>query len=68
MRVDIEVENKKIFDQIAAKGCQLYALTPQDQVAWKKALQPVYTEFTPIIGTELVKATQQEVERLSKAK
>ena len=68
MRVDIEVENKQIFDQIAAKGCQLYALTPQDQVAWKKALQPVYTEFTPLIGTELVKATQQEVERLSKGK
>jgi C4-dicarboxylate-binding protein DctP len=68
MREEIEVENKKIFEQIAAKGCQMYALSPQEQLAWKKALQPVYTEFTPIVGTELVKESQQEVERLSKAK
>jgi C4-dicarboxylate-binding protein DctP len=68
MRDDIEVENKKIFEQIAGKGVQVYALTAEDQVTWKKALQPVYTEFTPIIGTDLVKATQQEVERLSKTK
>jgi C4-dicarboxylate-binding protein DctP len=68
MRADVEVENKKIFEQIAAKGCQLYALTAQDQAVWKKTLQPVYTEFTPIVGTELVKESQQEIERLSKTK
>lgn len=67
-RADIEVDNKKLFEQIAAKGCQLYSLTKADEVAWKKALQPVYTEFAPKIGADLVKDIQQEVEKLSKGK
>jgi C4-dicarboxylate-binding protein DctP len=68
MRAEIEADNKKVFDQIAAKGSQVHMLTATEQAAFKKALQPVYTEFTPIIGTELVTETQKEVERLSKAK
>ncbi|HUJ88977.1 MAG TPA: hypothetical protein VLX12_02185, partial [Syntrophorhabdales bacterium] len=67
-RADIEVDNKKLFEQIAAKGCQLHTLTKADEVAWKKALQPVYTEFAPKIGADLVRDIQQEVEKLSKGK
>jgi C4-dicarboxylate-binding protein DctP len=67
-RADIEVENAKLFRQIAAKGCQLYTLTKADEAAWKKALQPVYTEFVPKIGADLVKDIQQEVEKLGKGK
>jgi C4-dicarboxylate-binding protein DctP len=67
-RADVEVENETILKQLAAKGCQVYTLSPAEQAVWKKALQPVYTEFVPKIGTELVKEVQQEVERLAKAK
>ena len=67
-RAEIEVDNKKVFDQIAAKGCQVHMLTAAEQAAFKKALQPVYTEFTPVIGADLVKETQTAIERLSKTK
>jgi len=67
-RAEIGAQNKKYFDEIAAKGCQVHFQTKPEEAAWKKALQPVYTEFAPQIGADLVKATQQEVERLSKGK
>jgi C4-dicarboxylate-binding protein DctP len=67
-RVEIEQDDKQVFDQIAAKGGQVYTLTPADVVIWRKALQPVYTEFTPKIGVELVQEVQQEVERITKGK
>jgi C4-dicarboxylate-binding protein DctP len=67
-RAEVEVENTSILKQLAAKGCQVYTLSPADQAVWKKALQPVYTEFLPKIGADLVKQVQQEVEELSKAK
>lgn len=67
-RADVEVENETILKQLAAKGCQVYTLSPAEQAAWKKTLQPVYTEFVPKIGTDLVKEVQQEVEKLSKTK
>ncbi len=67
-RADIEVENTSILKQLAAKGCQIHTLSPAEQAAWKKVLQPVYTEFVPKIGADLVKEVQQEVEDLSKTK
>jgi C4-dicarboxylate-binding protein DctP len=67
-RAEVEVENTSILKQLAAKGCQVYTLSPADQAVWKKALQPVYTEFSPKIGADLVKQVQQEVEELSKTK
>jgi C4-dicarboxylate-binding protein DctP len=67
-RAEMEVENKKIFEQIAAKGCQVHYLSPDEQLVLKKALQPVYEEFTPKIGANLVKESQQEVEKLIKTK
>ena len=67
-RADVEVENETIMKQLAAKGCQVYTLSPAEQFVWKKTLQPVYTEFAPKIGSDLVREVQQEVERLSKTK
>jgi len=67
-RVEIQAEDKNIFEQIAAKGCQVVDIAQAEQLAWKKALQTVYQEFGPKIGTNLVKEAQQEVERLSKVK
>ena len=36
MRADIEVDNKKIFEQIAAKGSQMYALLPKSRWPGKR--------------------------------
>ena len=67
-RQEIVADDEKVFEQIKAKGCQLLVLTPAEQAIWKAALQPVYTEFGPKIGSDLVKEAQREVERLGKAK
>ena len=67
-RKEIEEEDREVFKQIAAKGCQVTTLTPAEQVAWKKALQPVYTEYGPKIGLDLIKEAQAEVEKTSKEK
>ena len=65
-RAEVEVENGTILKQLTAKGCQVYTLTPAEQAVWKKTLQPVYTEFGPKIGSDLVKEVQQEVATLEK--
>jgi len=67
-RAEIFEDDKKIFSQVAAKGVQVITLTPPEQASWKKALQLVYQEFSPKIGSDLVKEAQLEAERLSKAK
>ncbi len=67
-RQEIVAEDEKVFEQIKAKGCQLEVIPPADLTKWKATLQPVYTEFGPKIGSDLVKEAQREVERLSKAK
>jgi tripartite ATP-independent transporter DctP family solute receptor len=67
-RVEIEQEDRKIFEQIAAKGVQVATLTPAEQANWKKALHVVYADFSNEIGPDLVKEAQQEVEKMTKAK
>jgi C4-dicarboxylate-binding protein DctP len=67
-RQEIVTEDEKVFEQIKAKGCQLIVLTPAEQASWKAVLQPVYTEFGPKIGSDLVKEAQREAERLGKGK
>ena len=67
-RKEIIAEDEKVFDQIKAKGCQVIVLTPAEQASWKAALQPVYTDYGPKIGSDLVKEAQKEAERLSKTK
>jgi C4-dicarboxylate-binding protein DctP len=67
-RAEIIEEDKKVFSQVAAKGVQVITLTPAEEASWKKALQLVYQEFSPKIGSDLVKEAQLEAERLSKAK
>ena len=67
-RVEIEQEDQKIFEQIAAKGVQVATLTPAEQASWKKVLQVVHTEFSNEIGPDLIKEAQQEVEKLTKTK
>jgi TRAP-type C4-dicarboxylate transport system substrate-binding protein len=61
-RQEIVVDDEKVFDQIKAKGCQMTILSLAEQASWKVALQPVYTEFGPKIGSDLVKEAQKEGE------
>ncbi len=65
-RQEIVVDDEKVFDQIKAKGCQVIVLTPAEEASWKAALQPVYTEFGPKIGSDLVKEAQKEAESKGK--
>lgn len=65
-RAEIVVDDKKVFDQIKAKGCQVSFLTPADVNEWKKALQPVYTEYGPKIGLDLIQEAQKEIEKIIK--
>ncbi len=67
-RAEIVEDDKKIFGQVAAKGVQVITLTPPEQASWKNALQLVYQEFSPKIGSDLVKEAQLEAAKLSKAK
>jgi C4-dicarboxylate-binding protein DctP len=67
-RAEVIEDEKKVFAQIAAKGVQVITLTPAEELSWKKALQAVYQEFAPKIGSDLVKEAQLEAEMLSKAK
>ena len=65
-RVEIEKLDASLFDQVAQKGIQVHVQTPAEEADWEKALQAVYSEFTPMIGPDLVKETQQAVEKLLK--
>ena len=67
-RAEIIPEDQKTLQEIAAKGCQVHMLSQSEQAAFKKILRSVYTEFGPKIGSDLVRETQQEVERLSGGK
>jgi C4-dicarboxylate-binding protein DctP len=67
-RVEIEQEDKSIFETIAGKGVQVATLTPAEQAQWKKVLHIVYTDFSNEIGPDLVKEAQQEVERMTKTR
>jgi len=65
-RAEIVVDDKKVIDQIKAKGCQVIFLTPDEEREWKKALKPVYTEYGPKIGMDIVREAQKEIERIVK--
>jgi TRAP-type C4-dicarboxylate transport system substrate-binding protein len=62
----MEEEVESYFQQAAAKGIQVHVQTPAEEAQWKKVMQPVYTEFVPMIGPDLVKETQQAGEKIKK--
>ena len=67
-RAEMAEQDVLLLQQVVAKGCQLHTQTPVEEAAWKKTLQPVYKEFAPMIGADLVKETQEAVEKLGKEK
>jgi C4-dicarboxylate-binding protein DctP len=65
-RKEMDEQEASLFQEAAAKGTQVHVQTPAEEAQWKKVLQPVYTEFVPMIGPDLVKETQQAVEKIAK--
>ncbi|MGB9805037.1 TRAP transporter substrate-binding protein [Desulfofundulus sp.] len=49
--------NDKNFKQIESSGkVKIHIQTPQERVEWLAAFTPLYRQFTPVIGNELVEA------------
>ena len=66
MRAEMKDDNAKIFDRIAEAGNEVHHLTPQEEAAWKKALQPLYEKYGPEIGQDLIEKLQKQSAALSK--
>lgn len=49
-----ELNKQRIFDA----GSNVRVLTPDQRAAWVRALQPVWQEFTPDIGVDVIAAAQ----------
>src|SRR5262252_7753454 len=54
-------ENDEALDAIRKSGkSQVLALTPEQKAAWRKALEPVYSEMTPRVGKDTIAEFQKE--------
>ncbi|RAP76319.1 DctP family TRAP transporter solute-binding subunit [Paenibacillus montanisoli] len=54
------INQKQWREMQADSNLQVYALSKDDQSHWRQLLQPVYDEFSPVIGRELM----SDLERL----
>ncbi len=60
-----EQENKAALEAIRKSGkTTVYALTPQEKAAWRKALLPVRKEMEPRVGTDILSAIDKEAAAL----
>lgn len=50
--------DQKSFENLKAAGVQVTDLTEEQRQAFIKAFQPVYDEFTPVIGQEFIDAAR----------
>ncbi|MDQ0285754.1 C4-dicarboxylate-binding protein DctP [Desulfofundulus luciae] len=49
--------NEKNFKQIESSGkVKIHTLTPPERIEWQAAFTPLYRQFKPVIGNELVEA------------
>ena len=56
-----QTENDNALEEIRKSGkSQLLALTPEEKAAWRKALDPVYTEMTSRVGKDIIAEFQRE--------
>ena len=57
-------DNDRALEAIRRSGkTAIYHLTPQEQAAWRRAMQPVYRQMENRIGPELIEAITRETER-----
>jgi C4-dicarboxylate-binding protein DctP len=56
-----QTENDSALEEIKKSGkSQVLALTPEEKTAWRKALEPVYTEMTSRVGKDVIAEFQKE--------
>jgi C4-dicarboxylate-binding protein DctP len=56
-----QTENDSALEEIKKSGkSQLVALTPEQKAAWRKALDPVYTEMASRVGKDTIAEFQKE--------
>jgi C4-dicarboxylate-binding protein DctP len=56
-----QTENDNALEEIKKSGkSQVLALTPEEKAAWRKALEPVYTEMTSRVGKDIIAEFQKE--------
>jgi C4-dicarboxylate-binding protein DctP len=56
-----QTENDTALEEIKKSGkSQLVALTPEQKAAWRKALDPVYTEMASRVGKDTIAEFQKE--------
>jgi len=55
-------ENDDALEEIKKSGkSQVLALTPEQKAAWRKALEPVYTEMVSRVGKDIIAEFEKEV-------
>ncbi len=56
--------NQQFLEKLKqVSGLHFTVLTPEDKKIWQKAMQPVYDQFSPIIGKEYIQAVQSIKEK-----
>src|SRR6266851_812664 len=59
-------ENDDALEEIKKSGkSQIIALTPEQKAAWRKALEPVYTEMVSRVGKDILAEFEKEVNSVS---
>jgi C4-dicarboxylate-binding protein DctP len=59
-------ENDDALEEINKSGkSQIVALTPEQKAAWRKALEPVYTEMVSRVGKDILAEFEKEVNSVS---
>jgi C4-dicarboxylate-binding protein DctP len=59
-------ENDDALEEIKKSGkSQLITLTPEQKAAWRKALEPVYTEMVSRVGKDILTEFEKEVNSVS---
>jgi C4-dicarboxylate-binding protein DctP len=59
-------ENDEALEAIKASGkSQVLPLTPEQKAAWRKALEPVYTEMAGRVGKDIIAEFEKEVKSVS---
>ena len=60
------VGNDEALDEIKKSGkSQIITLTAAEKAAWRKALEPVYTEMTSRVGKQILAEFEKEVNSVS---
>ncbi|WP_345774043.1 DctP family TRAP transporter solute-binding subunit [Paenibacillus sp. H1-7] len=51
----VRMNEKQLEEMKSESRIQIYTLTPEERMKWMKAWDPIYDQYEPVIGTELIK-------------